>query len=54
MVNTMQQFDANGNVQKPQSPTAAPVATLNLAGTQTATANGGVLASATSIKPPGA
>jgi hypothetical protein len=54
MVSTMQQFDANGNVQKPQSPMAAPVATLNLAGTQTATANGGVLASATSVKPPGA
>jgi hypothetical protein len=53
MVSAMQQFDANGNAVKPQSPTAAPVTSLNLAGTQTAT-GGGVLASTVAPKPPGA
>jgi len=53
MVSAMQQFDANGNAVTPQSPTATPVNTLNLAGTQTAT-GAGVLASVVPIKPPGA
>jgi hypothetical protein len=53
MVSAMQQFDANGNLIKPGAPTAAPVASLNLAGTQTAASNG-VLASAVATKPPGA
>jgi len=50
MVSAMQQFDANGNLIKSGGPAAAPVTSLNLAGTQTAT-EGGVLASAVSIKP---
>jgi hypothetical protein len=53
MVSAMQQFDANGNAVKPQSPAAAPVNSLNLAGTQTAI-GAGVLASAVAPKPPGA
>jgi hypothetical protein len=53
MVSAMQQFDANGNAVKPQTAAAAPVTSLNLAGTQTAT-SGGVLASTVAPKPPGA
>jgi hypothetical protein len=52
MVSAMQQFDANGNAIKPQTAGAAPVNTLNLAGTQTPV-SGGVLASAVAPKPPG-
>jgi hypothetical protein len=40
MANTMQQFDANGQLLVPQTPLAPPLNGLNLAGTQNALSNG--------------
>jgi hypothetical protein len=50
MANTMQQFDANGQLVAPSTPLAPPLNGLNLAGTQNALTNG-VLAAPGTTKP---
>ena len=50
MANTMQQFDANGQLVAPSTPSAPPLNGLNLAGTQNALSNG-VLAAPGTTKP---
>ena len=50
MANTMQQFDANGQLVTPSTPVAPPLNGLNLAGTQNALTNG-VLAAPGTTKP---
>jgi hypothetical protein len=50
MANTMQQFDANGQLVAPSTPVAPPLNGLNLAGTQNALSNG-VLAAPGTTKP---
>jgi hypothetical protein len=53
MVNAMQQFDANGNLQKPAAPAVPPLNGTQGAAAQLKPAQQDLLASASGLKPPG-